>query len=151
MTARRTAALATLLVAGGLAVGGCASSSADRATAAPAAAEEPATLQEGQDGGPGIVKLSEAAEKRLAIKTAPVAGSGTSLTVPYSAVVYEPDGSSWAYVQTEPLTYQREQIAIATITGDQATLTSGPQVGAMVVTQGAAELVGVETGIDGEE
>jgi hypothetical protein len=54
-------------------------------------------------------------------------------------------------VQTEPRTYQREQIAIGAVTGDRATLTSGPAAGALVVTQGAAELVGVETGIDGEE
>ena len=44
----------------------------------------------------------------------------------------------------------------ASITGGAAqvgrvALTSGPPVGAEVVTVGAAELVGVETGIDGEE
>ena len=148
MTIRRSQGIAALFVAAGLGLSGCA---AAQGAATTNAVEEPAILQEGQDGGAGVVKLSEAAEKRLAIKTAPVAGSGPSLTVPYSAVVYEPDGSSWAYVQTEPLTYQREQIAIGTITGDQATLTAGPRVGALVVTQGAAELVGVETGIDGEE
>jgi hypothetical protein len=148
MTIRRPQGIAALLVAAGLGLSGCA---AAQGAATTNAAEEPATLQEGEDGAPGIVKLSEAAEKRLAIKTAPVSVSGPGVTVPYSAVVYEPDGSSWAYVQTEPLTYQREQIAIGTITGDQATLTSGPAAGALVVTQGAAELVGVETGIDGEE
>jgi hypothetical protein len=148
MTIRRPQGIAALLVAAGLGLSGCA---AAQGAATTNAAEEPATLQEGEDGAPGIVKLSEAAEKRLAIKTAPVSVSGPAVTVPYSAVVYEPDGSSWAYVQTEPLTYQREQIAIGTITGDQATLTSGPAAGALVVTQGAAELVGVETGIDGEE
>jgi hypothetical protein len=148
MTIRRSQGIAALLVAAGLGLSGCvAAQGADRTTAV----EEPATLQEGRDGAPGVVTLSEAAETRLDIKTAAVTGSGASLTVPYSAVVYQPDGSSWAYVQTEPLTYRREPIAIGTVTGDRATLTSGPKVGALVVTQGAAELVGVETGIDGEE
>jgi hypothetical protein len=151
MTARRTAALATLLVAGGLAVGGCASNSADGAAAAPAAAEEPATLQEGKDGGPGVVQLSQEAQQHLDIRTTAVASAGAALVVPYGAVVYQPDGSSWAYVQTKERTYQREPLTIVSITGDQVTLSSGPAAGTLVVTQGAAELVGVETGIDGEE
>ena len=55
------------------------------------------------------------------------------------------------FVRTEPLTYQRTAVAVAAKTGDRVALTSGPPVGAEVVTVGAAELVGVETGIDGEE
>jgi hypothetical protein len=54
-------------------------------------------------------------------------------------------------VQVAPRTYQREAIGIQAVTGDQVQLTSGPAAGTPVVTQGAAELVGVETGIDGEE
>lgn len=148
MTIRRSQGIAALVAAAGLGLSGCA---AAQGAATTTAVEQPATLQEGTDGAPGVVMLSERAEQRLDIRTAPVTGSGSSLTVPYSSVVYEPDGSSWAYVQTEPRTYQRQQIAITAITGDQATLTSGPRAGALVVTQGAAELVGVETGIDGEQ
>jgi hypothetical protein len=65
--------------------------------------------------------------------------------------VYQPDGTSWAYVQTAPRTYQRQPITIGSISGDQVTLGAGPAPGALVVSQGGAELVGVETGIDGEE
>jgi hypothetical protein len=54
-------------------------------------------------------------------------------------------------VQTRPGSYQRQPLKILTITGDEATLSSGPRPGTLVVTQGGAELVGVETGIDGEE
>jgi len=152
MTARRTAALAPLLVAGGLAVGGCASGAAHGATAAPATdTEEPATLQEGEDGAPGIVHLSPESQKQLDIRTTAVTTAGGALVVPYGAVVYEPDGSSWAFVETKERTYQREPLTVTGISGNQVTLSSGPPVGTPVVTQGAAELVGVETGIDGEE
>jgi hypothetical protein len=149
MTARRTAALAALLVAGGLAVGGCAAGKAEGA--APATVVQAATLQEGKDGGPGVVRLSGEAEQRLGIRTAPVTVSGGALLIPYGAVVYQPDGTSWAYVQIAPRAYQRQPITIGSIAGDQATLGAGPPPGALVVSQGGAELVGVETGIDGEE
>ena len=102
-------------------------------------------------GGPKVVTLGQAAATRRDIRTAPVAAGPGGLVVPYSAVVYEPDGTSWVYVQTKELTYQRAPITISSISGDQVTVTSGPQPGTQVVSQGAAELVGVETGIDGEE
>jgi hypothetical protein len=148
MTLRRSSGLAALLVPAGLALSGCA---AGPAQGQGPAIENPATLQEAGDGGPGVITLSEAALDRLAIETAPVADSGGVLTLPYAAVVYEPDGSSWAYVETAPRTYQRQAIEIDAISGDEVTLTSGPPADTQVVVQGAAELVGVETGIDGEE
>jgi hypothetical protein len=148
MTDRRSPGIAALLVAAGMTLGGCTTAAQG---AAPVPAEEPAAVHEGQDGGPGVVTLGEAAEQRLAIRTTPVAAADGALVVPYAAVVYEPDGSSWAYVQTAPLNYQRQPITITDIAGDHVTLSSGPPVGTAVVTQGAAELVGVETGINGEQ
>jgi hypothetical protein len=97
------------------------------------------------------VHLSQTAVDRLGLRTTAVTSVDGALVLPYGAVVYEPDGSSWAYVQTAARTYQREPIAIAGISGDTAVLSSGPPVGTLVVSLGGAELVGVETGIDGEE
>jgi hypothetical protein len=136
-------------IAAGLGLSGCGGSAQG---APPAPVEQPASLVAGHDGAPGTVTLSGAAEKRLGIRTAPVtAAAGGALTVPYGAVVYEPDGTSWAYVQTSPLHFQRQRLTILGITGDTVTLSSGPAAGTAVVVQGGAELVGVETGIDGEE
>ena len=115
------------------------------------ACREVASLQTPPDGGPGIITLSQAAHDRLAVETAAVAAGPGGLGIPYAAVVYEPDGSAWVFAETEPLTYQRAPITITGITGDQVTLAAGPPPGTLVVSQGAAELVGVETGIDGEE
>lgn len=77
-------------------------------------------------------------------------GSGHEL-IPYSAVVYDTDGSTWAYVSTGAGNYMREPIRIAEIQGDTAVLSSGPPAGAAVVTAGAAELLGTEYDISGEQ
>jgi hypothetical protein len=149
MRTSRPWGIAALAVAGGLVLSGCGGPAEG---AAPGPVEQPGVLVAGQDGGPGTVALSETAAKRLGLRTAPVsAAAGGTLTVPYGAVVYQPDGSAWAYVQTSPRHFQRQPLTIVGITGDTATLRSGPAVGAAVVVQGGAELVGVETGIDGEE
>lgn len=147
MTRGRSCGIAAMLVASGLALAGC-GGSAEGADVAPPQAASVRSLGEGV---PGVVTLVEAAALRLDVRTGSVAGDPTGLTVPYSAIVYQPDGSSWVFVQTDRLTYQRAPVTISGITGDQARLASGPQPGTQVVTQGAAELVGVETGIDGEE
>jgi hypothetical protein len=147
MNLSRSSGIAVLLVTAGLGLSGC-GGSAQGATEAPA---EVATVSEPDDGGPAVVTLVEAAVKRLDIQTTPVADRADGPTVPYSAVVYEPDGSSWVYTQTEERTYQRAAITVAGVHCDQVTLDKGPAVGTQVVSQGAAELVGVETGIDGEE
>jgi hypothetical protein len=147
MSTRRRYGIAAALAATGLALAGC-QSSAQGADAEP---EQVASVVAPEDGSPAVVTLSEAAEGRLGITTEDVAEGPGGLAVPYASVVYDADGSSWVWVRTEPLTYQRSAIAISGITGDQVTLGSGPAAGTDVVTVGAAELVGVEIGIDGEE
>ena len=147
MSTGRAYGVAALLVAAGLALAGCGGSAqgADTVPAQMASVDTPA------DGGPGVVTLAKAAEGRLGIETAAVVATPAGLVIPYGAVVYEPDGSSWAYVETKALHYQRAPITIVGIAGGQVTLSSGPAPGTQVVSQGSAELVGVETGIDGEE
>jgi hypothetical protein len=146
MTTGRSYGIAALLVATGLALAGC--GSAKGADVPPA---KVASVQMGAEGEPALIRLADAAVKRLGVQTAPVTAGPAGLAVPYGALVYEADGSSWVFVQTAPLSYQRARIDVAGITGDQVTLTSGPPVGTQVVTVGAAELVGVEIGISGEE
>jgi hypothetical protein len=70
--------------------------------------------------------------------------------IPMSAVVYDPQGSSWAYTIPAHLTFQRMPVAIDHITAGIAYLTTGPPVGTAVVTVGAPELLGAEYGVGGE-
>jgi hypothetical protein len=146
MSTGRSHGIVGLLLAAGLALAGCAS--AQGGVTSPA---KVATLSTPPDGKPAIITLADAAVKRLGVTTAPVAAASGATTVPYGALVYEADGSAWVFVQTAALSYRRAPVQVAGVTGDRVTLTSGPPVGTDVVTVGAAELVGVEIGIDGEE
>jgi hypothetical protein len=98
------------------------------------------------------VILTDDAVRRLGIKTAPVqplaARAGT--VVPYSAVLYDADGATWAYTNPEGLTFVRQPITVARIDGNRAVLSTGPPAGVAVVTVGAAELFGTEFEV-GEE
>ena len=103
------------------------------------------------------LQLTERAVQRLGIVTQPVrpmtttAGQPTHEVIPYSAVVYDHDGSTWTYVNTAARTYEREPITVTDIDGQVALLSAGPAVGTPVVTVGAAELLGTEYNISGEE
>jgi len=64
--------------------------------------------------------------------------------VPYSAVYYDGKGAPWVYVNTKPLVFERQRIAVDRIVGDLAVLSEGPAVGTAVVTVGAPLLYGTE-------
>jgi hypothetical protein len=64
--------------------------------------------------------------------------------IPYSAVIYDSSGKTWTYTNPEPLVFVRHRIDVDSIEGDRAVLKEGPAIGTIVVTAGAAELMGVE-------
>ncbi len=134
---------AVLLVAG-LLLGACSAVPDEAAEAGGPAVVEPV------DGATvARVTLTPEAVKRVDIQVARVqAASGTSLSIPYAAVFYTAEGDTWAYTNPEQGVYLREPIAVDRIDGDVALLTTGPPAGTAVVTQGAAELYGTETGVD---
>jgi hypothetical protein len=79
-----------------------------------------------------------------------ISGSGTQQKViPYAAVLYDTHGETWAYTRLEPLTFVRHLIVVDYIEGDLAVLSEGPPAGTEVVTAGAGELFGAESGIGG--
>ena len=122
----------------------------------------PATVTQIAGSQVARLQLTGQAIQRLGITTQPVreapaakgkvlARTGTRKVIPYSAVVYDTDGSTWTYVNTAARTYVRQPITIAAIQGNVAVLSAGPPVGTKVVTVGAAELLGTEYDISGEE
>ena len=110
---------------------------------------EAITIAEDEATGLKTLTLSEKAAQRLGVETAPVAGTGSQMSIPYAAVVYDAAGKTWAYVNAQPLVYQRAEITVDEIDGDVARLSLGPPSGALVVTTGAAELYGAEIGVGG--
>lgn len=107
----------------------------------------PATI-----GTDGRITLTEMASQRLGLQTAPISeaeiGGRMQKVAPYAAVLYGPHGETWVYASPEPLVFVRQPITIGDIEGDVAVLSDGPPVGTEVVTAGAAELFGVESGLD---
>jgi hypothetical protein len=132
----------TGLAIAALALGACNSGT----TSAPKV--EAITIEE-QDSGQKILTLSEKAAERLGVETAAVAGSGSKLTIPYAAIVYDAEGATWTYVASQPLTYVRAQVMVEKVDGDVVLISSGPPAGTQVVTTGAAELYGAEIGVGG--
>ena len=136
--ARCCAAIAAILACAGLA--GCGSS------ATPAI---PPSYRIEQTPGSSVSKivLTATGADRIGIETAAASTAGGALKIPYSAVVYEPNGNTFAFTNPAPLTYIEVPIAVKDINGDSAYLLKGPRTGTPVVTVGAEELLGVQTGV----
>lgn len=67
------------------------------------------------------------------------------LAVPYSAVVYGADGTTWVYASAGgALRFRREVVVVAAVAGPQAILAAGPGVGTAIAGIGSAELYGTE-------
>ena len=132
-----------LFIAGLVLVGGIGlASTMNRVTATVEGTEhsEAATI-EGVDGTSLYrITLTERGAERVGLETAPVAEETVSgkiqKSIPYSAVIYDANGGTWAYTTDE--------ISVERIDGDTAYHSDGPAVGTEVVTVGAAELVGAE-------
>jgi len=112
---------------------------------------EPAYVEPIEGSSLSRIVVSEQAAKRIGLATAPVADDASNgaprKVIPYAAVIYSPNGETWAYTSPEPRVFVREAIGIERIEGDKAILTEGPAAGTEVVTVGAAELLGAESGL----
>jgi hypothetical protein len=115
-------------------------------TAEEDAAESPAVVEQIKGTELNRVTLTPEAAKRLDVQTATARSDGERTMIPYSAVLYDPDGQTWTYTSPKRLVFVREDIRVDRIDGDSAILAAGPSAGTTVVTVGADELWGVEYG-----
>jgi RND family efflux transporter MFP subunit len=76
----------------------------------------------------------------------PLRTPAVSLTVPWSAVVFDIHGGAWVYEKTADKTYTRRRVEVRYVADNTAVLEAGPKPGTTVVTAGAEELFGTETG-----
>ena len=143
-TARSLSSLVSVAVLA-LAVTGC--SATEEPTPDP-----PAVVEDVPGSDVKSVELRADAAEAIGLETAAVAKAAAGrLTIPYAAVVYYLDGTTWTYTETGDHTYQRAPITVAGIAGDVATLSAGPAAGTPVVVVGAPEVLGAELEIDGEQ
>ena len=143
-TRRWSAALLAVAVLG---LPACSSVSTDAESAG--LVGQPAKVRPVGESGLSEVTLTARAMERLGLRTVvgePV--SSSRMTVPYSAVLYDANGVTWAFVRSAPRTFVRQRIDVVRIDGNRAVLSGGPNVDTEVVSVGAAELYGAELGVD---
>jgi hypothetical protein len=112
---------------------------------------EPAKVEHLDGSEVSRLTLTPKAVQRLGIRTAAVSEETVNgkkrKVIPYGAVLYDAKGATSVYVSTAANTYVRQPITVDFIEGDRAVLEAGPDAGTAVVSVGAAELYGTETGV----
>jgi len=83
--------------------------------------------------------------QRVRVEVA-VSGAAMRSVVPTSSMLYDAKGKTWVYTSPEPMVFVRHAITVDHIDGDRVVLSDGPAPGTVVVTVGAAELLGTEYG-----
>ncbi|MBT2512744.1 hypothetical protein [Arthrobacter sp. ISL-30] len=138
------AASSLWLVLGLFFVSGCSQTSS--VASSPSSVDQPAKVEKNASTGIAKITLSEKAISRLDLKTATVqpGSGGTTITLPYEALLYDAHGATWVYTNPEPRVYQRHPVAVTRVEGATVLASAGPPVGTVIVTTAAAELFGAE-------
>jgi multidrug efflux pump subunit AcrA (membrane-fusion protein) len=71
----------------------------------------------------------------------------TGNVISAAALLHDIHGGTWVYERTAPRVYTRRRVEVEDTIGGLALLARGPAPGIPIVTQGAAELFGVEFGV----
>jgi hypothetical protein len=107
-------------------------------------AEHPAEIVKIAGSDLSRVTLTEKAVQRLDLKTDQVREQGGQKVVPYSSLIYDPNGQTWVYTSPETRTFVRHKVEVDKIEGDTVVLNDGPPVGTVVASVAVAELYGAE-------
>jgi hypothetical protein len=94
------------------------------------------------------VTLTPDGARRIGVRTGSIGTSGGRKVIPYAAVLYAANGSTFTFVSPKPRVYHEARIVVERIDGNRAILRRGPAAGTPVVTVGSAELIGTEHGVE---
>jgi len=106
--------------------------------------EHPAEIIKMKGSDLSRLTLTERAIQRLSLKTDQVRELEGKRVVPYSSLIYDPQGQTWVYTRPEPRTFLRHRVEVDYIKGDIAVLDDGPPVGTVIASVAVAELYGAE-------
>ncbi len=138
------------LISAGLLFTGCKQNQA----AAPVAEDGPAKVEHLEGKDVTRVTLSEDAAKRLDLQTAAVqeitVDGAKRKAIPYAAILYDVEGNTWTYVNSDPQVFLRRSIKVDFIKGNDAILLEDLPAGTSVVIIGATELYGSESEFEEE-
>ena len=84
--------------------------------------------------------------QRVQVRVAAIGAAEQRLTAPWNGVLHDIHGGQWVYEMTGANTFVRRRVQVVRVLGASAVLASGPAVGAKIVTDGSAELFGIEFG-----
>lgn len=112
----------------------------------------PAKLEDTDKKDIKKVILDARAAERTGIETTTVreemvtlaGGTAMRKVIPYGALMYDKKGNAWTFTNPSPLVFVRAPLVVDDIEGNQVILAEGPPAGTVVVTVGAAELMGAE-------
>jgi hypothetical protein len=114
-------------------------------------AEHPAQVDKIEGSELSRVTLTERAAERIDLQTASVREQEMNgemrKVVPYSSLIYDPQGRTWIYTSPQPRTFVRQQVEVDRIDGDWVLLIEGPASGTEIASVGVAEIYGAETGV----
>ena len=94
--------------------------------------------------GHHIVTFTKLGAERADVATTPVKGADGHSELPYAALLYNSDGSTFVYTATGPRTYVYTPIHLRKIVGETLYFTDGPKPGTPVVTSGVPQVHGAD-------
>ncbi len=109
--------------------------------------EHPSDVEDIEGSDFSRVTFTERAMERIGVQTAAVIEVNDSplrKIVPYSALLYGPEGQTWVYTNPQSRVFVRFVVDVDHIEGDKVFLNEGPPVGSLVATVGVAEIYGTE-------
>lgn len=90
------------------------------------------------------VEFTPEGAKRTGLRTEAVERTGRRVSVPYAALLYDPEGKTYVYTSPKELHYVKAEVRVARVESGRVVLARGPPPGTRVVTTGAAEVYGTE-------
>lgn len=111
---------------------------------------QPAKVEKREGEKLPYVVLTPEAETRLGIQTEKLIRTPgkQSFQVPASSVLYDEKGRNWIYVRVgDSATFHRTEIELVKVEGSFAFVSTSEKEGSSIVTVGAAELIGTESGV----
>ena len=109
--------------------------------------EHPSDVEDIEGSDFSRVIFTERAMERIGVQTAEIIEENYSpiqKVVPYSALLYGPEGQTWIYTCPQPRTFVRYVVDVDRIEGDKVYLNDSPPAGTKVATVGVAEIYGAE-------
>lgn len=99
------------------------------------------------DTGANRVTLTDIHMARLSIQFEEVMNNGGHNAAPYAVIVYDNFGGEWVYTNPKANVFERTRVEVDRVEGETVFFSEGVEAGMMLVTDGAAELLGIEFGV----